>query len=142
MRGLNIQRIVVEKEENEKLYEALEILKEFRNTLGCTIADNVLGIVEELNDLNDDIDEITNKLSDFLDDLGFCDYIEIEGQRKLTFARAVSHFAQKLASNFVQVSRLTFPFPHVIINSTSKERLIKPNPKPWTVHKEVKVQKG
>lgn len=58
------------------------------------------------------------------------------------FARAVSHFAQKLASNFVQHSRLTFPSSHDIINSTSKERLIKPNPKPWTVCKEVKVQKG
>ena len=32
---------------------------------------------------------------------------EIESQRELTFARAVSHFAQKLASNFVQHSRLT-----------------------------------
>ena len=79
MRGLNIQRIVIEREENEKLYQALNILKEFHNTLSCTIADNVLGIVEELNDLDDDIDEIAHKLSDFLDDLGFCDYIEIEG---------------------------------------------------------------
>ena len=46
------------------------------------------------------------------------------------FTRAVSHFAQNLASNFVQHSRLTFPSPHDIINSTSKERLIKPPLKP------------
>lgn len=91
---------------------------------------------EELNELAIEFENAKDKLLDVFDSI-LCDtdkyenVIEIkESQLRLTLARAVSHFAQKLASNFVQHSRLTFPPPHDIINSTSKERLIKPPLKP------------
>ena len=79
MRGINVRKIMIEKEENEKIYKALDILHEFRNTFGATIDEVGLTNVDELNDLNDDINYIIERLGEFLDDLGYCDYIEIKG---------------------------------------------------------------
>lgn len=79
MRGLNIQRIVIEKEENEKLYKALGNLNEFRDTFDDTVNELGLAKVDALDELGSDIDYIIQLLGEFLDNLGYCDYIEIEG---------------------------------------------------------------
>ena len=79
MRGINVQKIVIEKEENEKLYRALDLLSEFRNTFGNMIDEVDLTNVDALNDLCGDIGYIVERLGEFLDDLGYCDCIEIEG---------------------------------------------------------------
>ena len=144
MKGINIQKIIFTEEEYDRLIKIRDDLDTFFDDFDSAIADNEMHEVYDLTNLLDYFDNarmITDSLVRQIDDNRFIE-IEIEGQRKLTFSRAISHFAQNLASIFVQHSRLTFPSSHDIINSTSKEKLIKPNPKPWTVRKEVKVQKG
>ena len=79
MRGVNIQKITIEREENEKLYKALDILKEFSDKISATMYEVNLDGVEELVDLVDDIQRIVYDLNDFVDGLGCGDYIEIEG---------------------------------------------------------------
>lgn len=79
MQGVNVQKIVVEKEENEKLYKALEILHEFRNTFDATIEEVDLTNVDALHELSNDINYVIERLGEFLDDLGYCDCIEIKG---------------------------------------------------------------
>lgn len=79
MRGVNVQRITIEKEENEKLYKALDNLHEFRNTFDATVDEVNLTDVVELNELSNDINYIIERLGEFLDDLGYCNYTEIEG---------------------------------------------------------------
>ena len=78
MRGLNIQRIVIEKEENERLYKALDILKDFNVSFGITLDETGLGSVTELDELSCSISDIADSIDRFLDDLGYCEYIEIE----------------------------------------------------------------
>ena len=79
MRGINVRKIMVEKEENEKLYKALDFLHEFRNTFDATIDEVDLTNVDELHELSNDINYVIERLGEFLDDLGYCNYIEIKG---------------------------------------------------------------
>jgi hypothetical protein len=79
MRGINVQKIVIEREENEKLYKALDILKEFNDKFADTIDEAGLNYIDEFDNLGCVISHITNDLEDFLDDLGFCENIEIKG---------------------------------------------------------------
>ena len=79
MQGINVRKIIIEKEENEKLYKALDILHEFRNTFDATIDEVGLISVGALNELSNDINCTIESLGEFLDELGYCDYIEIKG---------------------------------------------------------------
>lgn len=79
MQGISVRKIIIEKEENEKLYKALDILHEFRNVFDATIDEAGLTDVCELNDLSNDINCNIESFGNFLDELGYCDYIEIKG---------------------------------------------------------------
>lgn len=71
MRGVNIQKVIVTKEEFDELRKALGILERFSDDFDSAIADNDLQDLYELTSLLDEIGQIKNSLDDFIIELDY-----------------------------------------------------------------------
>ena len=78
MKGINIQKINMTRNEFAEFTKAIETLDKFYNELSDTIYESNLKDFEDFHNMECDLEEMVNDLSSFQDNLE--DYIEFEDQ--------------------------------------------------------------